>query len=518
MTPIRFVAMLVIAAAPGFGSCAPGQVRDGLGPPPGELETIALAPGSITLAPDQSQTFQVSGTLTDGSPVSGFGVTWSATGGTITSNGRYTAGTVSGSYVVTATESNSGLAATSTVTVSAATVTALRLTPANVNLTNGATRQFAVSATLSDGSTSSVPVTWDVTGGTITGAGLYTAGPADGTYRVIATSANGLADTSAVTIFTPVITAITVTPATVTLMVGEPKRFTARATLSDGSSLSNPTVTWAATGGTISTSGRYIAGPDTGTFAAWATSANGFADTSIVTIIPAPPVDTTLTNLPQGFLPILDEPWDEVAPQDWSLASFGQNQVSRVDDPTAPRSPSSVLQFIYEGNVGGQGAGGRTYRHEGYGSYYIAFWYKHSSNWEYHSSCYNKLLYFANNASGGTNEGIVHDDCGELSVTQQNGPSRRMRSNVGGAYTITLGQWHFVEIRMVANTGGQANGLLDWWVDGVHRGQYADVQWNPGGDALFDAINLDPIWGGGPQTAAEAQYYWLDHLIVLGKN
>jgi hypothetical protein len=83
---------------------------------------------------------------------------------------------------------------------------------------------------------------------------------------------------------------------------------------------------------------------------------------------------------------------------------------------------------------------------------------------------------------------------------------------------MTLGQWHFVEILMVANSAGQANGLLDWWIDGVHRGQYADVQWNPGGDALFDAINLDPIWGGGPQTATEAQYYWLDHLIVQGKN
>ncbi len=228
--------------------------------------------------------------------------------------------------------------------------------------------------------------------------------------------------------------------------------------------------------------------------------------------------DSALPHLPAGFTTLIDEPWNELAPPNWSLASYGQNQVSIVQDQTAPRSPTSVLQFRYQGAVGGDGAGGRTFRHSDYSSYYIAFWYKHSSNWDYHSSCYNKLLYFANNSSSGDNEGIVHDDCGELSVTQQNDISRRMYSNTGGNYTMTLGQWHFVELLMSGSTNGGANGILEWWIDGVQRGRYTDVRWKSSGNAVFNGIDLDPIWGGGPQTATVAQYYWLDHLVVKGKN
>lgn len=228
--------------------------------------------------------------------------------------------------------------------------------------------------------------------------------------------------------------------------------------------------------------------------------------------------DTALPHLPAGFTTLIDEPWNEVAPPGWSLASYGQFQVSRVDDPTAPRSPSSVLQFRYLGDVGGEGAGARKYMHAGYTNYYIAFWYKHSSNWVYHDSCYNKLLYFANNSSSGDNEGIVHDDCGTLSVTLQNDISDRLGSNFGGNYTLTLGQWHFIEILMTGSTNGQANGRLEWWVDGIQRGRYLTQSFKSSGDAVFNGIDLDPIWGGGPQTATVAQYYWLDHLVVKGKN
>jgi hypothetical protein len=152
--------------------------------------------------------------------------------------------------------------------------------------------------------------------------------------------------------------------------------------------------------------------------------------------------DTALPHLPAGFTTLIDEPWNEVAPPNWSLASFGQNKVSLAQDASAPRSPSSVLQFRYpagDPDVGGEGAGARSYDTADYSQYYIAFWYKHSSNWVYHDSCYNKLLYFANNSSSGDNEGIVHDCNGELAVTLQNDISERYESNFGGGYTMALG-------------------------------------------------------------------------------
>jgi hypothetical protein len=231
--------------------------------------------------------------------------------------------------------------------------------------------------------------------------------------------------------------------------------------------------------------------------------------------------DTALPHLPAGFTTLIDEPWNEVAPPNWSLASFGQNKVSLAQDASAPRSPSSVLQFRYpagDPDVGGEGAGARSYDTADYSQYYIAFWYKHSSNWVYHDSCYNKLLYFANNSSSGDNEGIVHDCNGELAVTLQNDISERYESNFGGGYTMALGQWHFIEILMIGSTNGQSNGRLEWWVDGVQRGRYLTQPFKSSGDAMFNGIDLDPIWGGGPQTAPATQYYWLDHLVVKGKN
>ena len=57
---------------------------------------------------------------------------------------------------------------------------------------------------MSDNSTAGVAVTWSATGGTVSGSGLYTAGSAPGTYRIIAVEQGGTkADTSAITVSAP---------------------------------------------------------------------------------------------------------------------------------------------------------------------------------------------------------------------------------------------------------------------------------------------------------------------------
>jgi hypothetical protein len=76
--------------------------RDGVaGPPPPAPVSVSLAPGNVTLAPDESTT--VTATVTGDS---GEGVTWSTSGGSITGSGlsvTYTAPSSTGSYTVTAT-------------------------------------------------------------------------------------------------------------------------------------------------------------------------------------------------------------------------------------------------------------------------------------------------------------------------------------------------------------------------------------------------------------------------------
>jgi hypothetical protein len=62
--------------------------------------TVTISPATVTLAPGQTQQF----TATVTGPASG--VTWSATGGTITTSGLFTAGTTTGSFSVTARTSS----------------------------------------------------------------------------------------------------------------------------------------------------------------------------------------------------------------------------------------------------------------------------------------------------------------------------------------------------------------------------------------------------------------------------
>ena len=168
------------------------------------LGTLVVSPEATALAPRQAIAFAAK--LVRGEDTTtATGVEWSATGGTIDEAGNYTAGMTAGTYRVVA-RSSSGSPDTSQVVISsqAPTVTAVVLTPSSVSLTTGEKKQLSVSARMSDGSATSVPVTWTATGGTVDTAKVYTAGTQAGTFRIIAKQLNGtLADTSAVTIAEP---------------------------------------------------------------------------------------------------------------------------------------------------------------------------------------------------------------------------------------------------------------------------------------------------------------------------
>jgi hypothetical protein len=77
----------------------------------------------------------------------------------------------------------------------------LAINPKVDSLAVGETTQFAVLGTYSDSSTGVPAVSYTATGGTITTAGLYTAGTSRGNFKVIAKQPVGtIADTAAVTV------------------------------------------------------------------------------------------------------------------------------------------------------------------------------------------------------------------------------------------------------------------------------------------------------------------------------
>lgn len=262
---------------------------------------VSVSPSSISLTPESAQRFSATQTLTDGSAVE-TSFRWTATGGTVDGSGRYTAGSKPGKYVVVATSAE-GLSDTAAVTVAAESLVLdhVELTPASSSLAAGDTQQFTAVGKAGDGTTIALTPAYKATGGSITAAGLYSAGQTPGTYRVIATDPEtGKADTSAVTVTssTPTLESVVLTPASVSLVAGTTQQFAASGKRSDGST-APVTVTFVASGGTISPTGLYTAGSTAGTFRVIATESGGeLADTSAVSITasdPTPPPSGGMT-------------------------------------------------------------------------------------------------------------------------------------------------------------------------------------------------------------------------------
>jgi len=73
------------------------------------------------------------------------------------------------------------------------------LPPSGSSLASGGSKQFHIYGRTSAGDSAAIAVAFSATGGSITSAGLYTAGATAGSYTVIASS-SGLADTAVVTL------------------------------------------------------------------------------------------------------------------------------------------------------------------------------------------------------------------------------------------------------------------------------------------------------------------------------
>ncbi len=110
-----------------LAACAGGNV-DGEGPP-ATLTAVEITPGSAVLESGGAAQFSALGRMSDGSD-STVTVSWTATGGTITPGGLYTAGSTAGQFIVTASLVGGSLAAAAGVTISSEPVVDVTLLPA----------------------------------------------------------------------------------------------------------------------------------------------------------------------------------------------------------------------------------------------------------------------------------------------------------------------------------------------------------------------------------------------------
>jgi RHS repeat-associated protein len=227
------------------------------------LVSIAVTPVNPSVAAGKTQQFTATGTYSDSSTQNlTASVTWASgttATATITSAGLASA-LKAGTSTISATSGS--IVGSTTLTVTAATLVSIAVTPVNPSVAAGKTQQFTATGTYSDSSTQNLTgsVTWasgTLTTATITGAGLASALKA-GTSTISATSGSIVGSTT-LTVTTATLVSIAVTPANPSVAAGKTQQFTATGTYSDSSTQNlTASVTWAS--GTTATATINAAG------------------------------------------------------------------------------------------------------------------------------------------------------------------------------------------------------------------------------------------------------------------
>ena len=222
-------------------------------PTSGRVVAVKVVPDSQTLEVNQSVRFSGYGLNGKGDSTSAT-LSWSASGGSITSDGLFSVSQTGKFKVVGKTGGRWQISDTAVVVVvpPQPAVVEILVTPDTATVVAGKTRSFTAVGELSDSSTAPIGVQWSATGGTIDPSGVYKAGSTPGSYRVIAKNLAGtLADTSGVTIPAPpapTLEQVILAPATANLTAGGTQQFAAYGRTSVGDSVP-VSVAFAATGG-----------------------------------------------------------------------------------------------------------------------------------------------------------------------------------------------------------------------------------------------------------------------------
>ena len=246
-------AVLLLATATVAACQKPGSVTAPLGPG-APLVQVIVSPDSIILDPAQQMRFAAYGRSASGDSAA-VTVNWSATGGSITPQGLFTADTTSGDFLVRAFSPALTLSGSSRVHIRQRPVTGVAVTPASASMHIGLTVQLTATPQDAAGKAlSGRVVTWtssDAGVATVSSSGLVT-GLTAGLATITATS-EGKRGTSAITITQIPVAAVSVSPATASLATGQTVQLAATPQDASGNPLTGRVVTWTSGNGAVAT-------------------------------------------------------------------------------------------------------------------------------------------------------------------------------------------------------------------------------------------------------------------------
>ena len=185
------------------------------------------------------------------------------------------------------------------------TVTQVVVYPKSMTVRTGRTADFMAVALTSAGDTATAPVTWSATSGSITDTSTsggrhylrYQAGPDTGKVKVIARSQSvALSDTATVAVTLPPVAAVSISPASASLLTTQTLQLTATTLDSTGTVLIGRTVTWSSgsTGVATVSSNGLVTGVAVGSATITARS-EGQSGSSSITVTTVPVASVTVS-------------------------------------------------------------------------------------------------------------------------------------------------------------------------------------------------------------------------------
>jgi formylglycine-generating enzyme required for sulfatase activity/uncharacterized protein YjdB len=269
--------------------------------------SVAVTPVNKNLPEGTKQQFKATATFSDGTtqvlvpPV----VSWTSSSpsiATVSATGLASSVTVGGPLLITATPLGSTKTGTAALTVTAATLVSIAVTPSTSSVSAGLTQQYTATGTYTDGSTVDITgqVTWSssVTAtATITTAGLATTLVA-GSVTITATDPKTKkTGTAALTVTPPVLQSIALSPPSPSVPAGLTIQLDAVGTWTDGSTQDvTATDTWTSSATNIATvSAGLVTGVAQGTTTITVKDSSGVSQFETLVVTPGLLVSIAIT-------------------------------------------------------------------------------------------------------------------------------------------------------------------------------------------------------------------------------
>ncbi|MGE3616220.1 MAG: Ig-like domain-containing protein [Gemmatimonadales bacterium] len=222
---------------------------------PVPVASVSVSPTSAAVAIAETKTFAATVKDSTGAVLAGRPVTWASGSPAVAtvSSGGIVTGVTAGATGITA--SAEGKVGTASVTITAAAVATVVVTPAAASISVGQTQPLTATPKDSTGTTlTGRTVTWTTSNAgvaTVAASGLVTAVSAGS--ATITGTVEGVAGTAAITVVPPPVATVSVAPASASLSIGQTVGLTATPKDSAGTPLTGRSVSWSSNQPSVAT-------------------------------------------------------------------------------------------------------------------------------------------------------------------------------------------------------------------------------------------------------------------------